>query len=83
MQEVDLSFTGPSSTRWRAGPATSGIVPIAPLLPAEMKFCGRFKGRLDQGRRASSRFYPAGQISILSRRDGAARRHTWAWHALI
>jgi hypothetical protein len=28
----------------RAGPATKGIVPIAPLLPAEIKFFGRYKG---------------------------------------
>jgi len=28
----------------RTGPATSGIFPIAPVLPAEIKFFGRFKG---------------------------------------
>ena len=30
--------------RRRAGAAVSGIVPIAPLMPAEIKFFGRYKG---------------------------------------
>jgi ATP-dependent DNA ligase len=38
--------------RRRAGPATKGTVPIAPLMPAEIKFFGRYKGGTIRRRRA-------------------------------
>jgi hypothetical protein len=41
-----IRFEMPGRRRFgrRSGPATNGLVPIAPLLLAEIKFFGRYKG---------------------------------------
>ena len=53
---------------WRAGPATKGIVPIAPLMPAEIKFFEWYKGGAIRG----------GVVMAIGATSAAPARAAWS-----